>query len=61
MALIPVYEWVAGDGSGLGCGTAVELEYWRSEGVLEDDARLGKVITHEPASEDARRQAAWAA
>lgn len=61
MATIAVYEWLAGDGTGLGCGTKVELEYWQSEGVIDADASLGRTIAHEPASEDARRQLAWAA
>jgi hypothetical protein len=57
MKTVPVYEWVAKDGTVLGCGTRVELDHWEDEGVFT--AHLGKVLCHEPASEDERRKRAW--
>lgn len=58
--IVAVHEWLADDGTVLGCGTACELEHWKSQGVNADGDRLGNIIAHEPASEDARRRAAWA-
>lgn len=53
--MVPVYEWLLADGTPTGCGTEVEFNHWKGEGD-----RLGAVLTFEPASEDARRVAAWA-
>lgn len=59
MQKVPVYDWVLENGRPFGCGTALEFNYWSSEGVIPQGSRLAKVITHEPASEDERRKAAW--
>jgi hypothetical protein len=59
MSTVPVYEFLAADGTGLGCGTRVEFDYWMAEGVFNDEDRLGPVLCHEPAREDAKRIAAW--
>ncbi len=59
MAQVAVYEWVGPDGTGLGCGTRVEFDYWQSQGVIADDDKLGELLTHEPADQDAKRIAAW--
>jgi hypothetical protein len=56
---VPVYEWEFADGVVFGLGTEVEFRHWQSEGVNPDDSKLGKIICFEPASEDARRSAAW--
>lgn len=56
---VPVYEWLASDGAEFGCGTQVEFDYWQREGVNPPDAKLGKVLCHEPVSEDAKRRLAW--
>jgi hypothetical protein len=56
---VPVYEWLDEDGRPSGCGTAVEMEYWKAEGVFREGEKLGKVLCYEPASEDERRKAAW--
>lgn len=60
MATVPVYQWMLG-GKPFGCGTKREFDYWAAEGINPAGLTLGKVIGHEPASEDARRQIAWAA
>lgn len=59
MATVPVYEFVFADGTSFGCGTALELRYWQQEGIIDPEARLGKLIGHEPASEDERRKSCW--
>lgn len=59
MEMVTVHEFVFADGKSFGCGTACELAYWQHEGIIDPDARLGKVIGREPASEDARRKALW--
>ncbi len=61
MATVPVYEWLASNGSSIGLGTRREFDHWQREGVVEDGAKLGSVLTSEPASEDDRRELAWAA
>jgi hypothetical protein len=55
---VPVYEWLLADGTPIGCGTKLEMDYWTAEGVFVG-YRLGKVLCQEPASEDERRKAAW--
>lgn len=57
----PVYDWLAADGTSIGCCTALELVHWQAEGVAAPDEKLGKVICYEDPSEDARRVRAWAA
>lgn len=59
MQKVTVYDWVLADGTPFGCGTALEFDYWTREGVNPQGSRLADVITHEPASEDERRKAAW--
>ena len=59
MATVPVYEFLFADGSSFGCGTALELRYWQQEGIIDPEARLGAIISHEPASEDERRKSCW--
>lgn len=59
--MVNVYEWVLASGKGFGCGTKVEFDYWAAQGVNPEGSRLGKVISQEPESEDARRKIAWAA
>lgn len=59
IATVAVHEWVFADGQSFGCGTECELRYWQSEGIVDPDARLGRVISHEPASEDERRKQCW--
>ena len=54
---VPVYDWQQ-DGQSIGCGTRAELNHWTAEGVMSG-VTLGAILTHEPASEDARRAAAW--
>lgn len=58
-ATINVYDFIFADGTSFGCGTACELAFWQREGIIDPDARLGRVIGHEPASEDERRKALW--
>lgn len=57
--MVNVYEFQSSDGTVFGVGTELELTYWKSEGVFEADAKLGKVVCQEPVSEDERRKAAW--
>lgn len=59
MTTVPVYEWLLADGTSIGCGTKLEMEYWQAQGVNRADDRLGEVLCHEPASEDDRRRKAW--
>jgi len=61
MTTVEVYEWVFEDGVSFGCGTKAEFDYWTAEGVNPEGSKLGAVIGREPASEDDRRRAAWAA
>jgi hypothetical protein len=56
---VPVHEWVL-DGRVTGCGTELELQHWKDEGVFNPAMTLGSILCYEPASEDARRKAAWA-
>lgn len=56
---IPVYEFVFANGDAFGCGTALELHYWQSEGIIDPDARIGRLLGYEPASEDERRKSCW--
>ena len=56
---VEIHEWLFADGASFGCGTPLELAYWQREGIVDPEARLGPVIGHEPASEDARRKALW--
>lgn len=58
--MVPVYEWFDGDVE-IGLGTELEFNHWRAEGVLGETARLGDVLGQEPASEDEKRMALWAA
>lgn len=60
-APVPVYEWLTAEDTVLGCGTKAEFEHWTAEGVNPVGAKLGNVICHEDASEDAARVAMWAA
>jgi hypothetical protein len=60
MASIPVYDWLH-EGRSLGCGSEREFRHWQAEGVVPEDATLGAILCHEPASEDERRELAWAA
>lgn len=57
--MVKVYEWQFTDGTVFGCGTKCEFDYWQSEGIVDPDAVLGKVICNEPASEDERRKVLW--
>jgi hypothetical protein len=57
---VPVYEWLCG-GEEIGCGTRAEFDHWTAEGTMAEGTTLGRIIAHEPASEDARRARAWAA
>jgi hypothetical protein len=57
--MVNVHEFLFADGTSLGCGTALELAYWQSEGIIDPEAKLGKVICTEPASEDERRKSLW--
>lgn len=59
MTNVPVYEWEFSDGQPFGCGTECEFSYWQQEGIVDPEARLGKIISHEPQSEDERRKAMW--
>jgi hypothetical protein len=61
VATVPVYEWLLEDGREYGLGTQREFDHWKEQGVVPPGATLGAVLTHEPASEDARRELAWAA
>jgi len=56
----PVYEWLL-DGAQYGCGTRAEFDHWNAQGINPAGLKLGAIITHEPASEDERRAARWAA
>lgn len=56
---VAVHEWKYADGVVAGCGTVAEHAHWTAEGTL-DGVMLGGIIGFEPASEDARRAAAWA-
>lgn len=56
---VPVYDWLLADGTPFGCGTHVEFDYWNDEGANPASLTLGKVICHEPASEDESRKACW--
>lgn len=57
--MIEVYEWVFPNGTSFGCGTECELRYWQREGIVDPDARLGKFIGKDTASEDERRKTCW--
>lgn len=59
--MIAVYEFLAADGTGLGCGTALELAHWQEEGVLQPTDKLGAIIGYEKPSKDEKRKLAWAA
>lgn len=59
MESIAIYEWEFSDGQSFGCGTKCEFDYWQSEGIVDPEARLGKVISYEPQSEYDRRKAMW--
>lgn len=59
--MIEVYEFIAADGTGLGCGTALELAHWKKEGVLSQTDRLGAIIGYENPSKDQQRKIAFAA
>lgn len=59
MSFVAVHEFVFADGKPFGLGSALELKYWQSEGVIDPDARLGKIIGQEDASEDERRKTCW--
>ena len=54
-----VHEFLFADGTSFGCGTALELAYWHAEGIIYPAAKLGKIISTEPAREDERRKALW--
>lgn len=57
--MVNIHEFLFADGSSFGCGTALELAYWQHEGIIDPDAKLGKVIGTEPGSEDERRKTLW--
>lgn len=57
--MVEVYEFQFADGECFGCGTALELAYWQREGIVDPEAKLGKVVGNEPASEDERRKTLW--
>jgi len=59
MQTVKVHEFIFADGQPFGCGTALELKYWQSEGVIDPEARLGSYLCDEPASEDERRKTCW--
>lgn len=52
----PVYEFTLTDGTPAGVGTALEFEF---HGMAADGMLLGKVLGHEPDSEDDRRRKVW--
>lgn len=56
---VAFYEWQFPCGTVFGCGTECELHYWKSEGIVDPEAILGKEICREPYSEDERRKAIW--
>lgn len=56
---VAIHEWVFADGKAFGCGSALELSYWQKEGIVDPDAKLGRVISYEPQSEDERRRKMW--
>lgn len=56
---IPIHDWIFADGTSFGCGTECELRYWQSEGIVDPAACLGRIISHEPVSEDERRKVLW--
>lgn len=60
MQTVPVYEFLNADGTVTGCGTAREMQFWKAEGVFAEGDKLGAILCQEPASEDERREAAWA-
>jgi hypothetical protein len=57
--VVEVFEWAYTDGTVFGCGTKVEFDYWKAEGVIDPEAVFGKSIGFEPASEDDRRRKCW--
>lgn len=57
--MVNVHEFLFADGTSFGCGTALELAYWQREGIVDPEAKLGKVIGTEPAIEDERRKTLW--
>lgn len=59
MASVPVFDWVLADGTGFGCGTRVEFDYWTAQGVNPEGSRLGAISGREPAAADERRKAQW--
>jgi len=59
MDRVAIHDWQFADGTSFGCGTACELAYWQAEGIVDPEAKLGRVIGDEPQSEDERRKALW--
>jgi hypothetical protein len=59
--MVPVYTFLLANGTETGCGTEVEFNHWNAMGVFGEGARLGDVICHEPAANDDKRKAQWAA
>lgn len=57
--VVEVFEWAYTDGTVFGLGTKLEFDYWKSEGVVDPEAVLGKSMGFEPASEDDRRRKCW--
>lgn len=56
MTTISVHEWTYPDGKTFGCGTKVEFDYWKAEGVIDPESVFGECLGQEPASEDERRR-----
>jgi hypothetical protein len=54
----PVFQFLAADGSLVGCGTQLELDYWKSQGTM-NGYRIGERIGWEHPREDAKRRKAW--
>jgi hypothetical protein len=57
--MVEVFEVMLDDGTPMGVMTKCEFDYWKSQGVVGDDQRLGRIVTYEPASCDEKRKKAW--
>ena len=60
MTKVAIHEFLGSDGTQLGCGTALEMEHWKAEGVFADGDKLGRILGYEDARADELRKAAWA-
>lgn len=59
--LVAIHTWRFADGEWYGQGTALEFNYWREQGIIPDDVSEAELLGYEHASEDRKREAAWAA